>query len=79
MLHTSCPTQGHFLSTNYSCQGMLKKVILDHLQVMKKNAVSPCKFDPGLDVGFPYFVSRAHWIPFKPDFFYVGFKFTTVY
>lgn len=46
---------------------------------MKKNAVLPCKFDPGLDVGFPYFVSRAHWIQFKPDFFYVGFKFTTVY
>lgn len=54
---------------------MLKKVILDHLQVMKKNAVLPCKFDPGLDVGFPYCI-QSSLNAIQAWFFYVAFMFT---
>ena len=52
---------------------------LDHLQVMKKNAVLRCKFDPSLhvDVGFPYFCIQSSLNPIQAWFFYVGFMFTT--
>lgn len=45
---------------------------------MKKNAVLPCKFDPGLDVGFPYCI-QSSLNAIQAWFFYVAFMFTTAY